>query len=315
MAEFHEQLRAENKRWREVPILEAREKIGRIARELKISFRDGLLGSDAQSDFSARSMTESLQDFIETIVGWMEQYEFDPRVVELGFGTKGKLLPAWEIDLSDRHKLAFRGIIDRVDICPLPDSDEALAVVIDYKSSAKQLDPLLLSNGLQLQLPAYLALLRQLPNPEEIFGVKRLIPAGVFYVNLRGKFSGGKTRDDVLGNIDESRRKGYQHSGRFDFAALSRLDNREEQVGTQFNYRLKNDGEPNAGSREIMLPENFLQLLDDVEKNLVRIGREVFSGIVKIDPYQKGNVRACDQCEYQAICRIDPWIHAYRILK
>lgn len=314
LAKFHEQLRGENKRWREVSISDARNKISQIASELKISFRDGLLGSDAQTDFAARSMTESLQDFIETIIGWMEQYEFDPCVVELGFGTKEKLLPAWEMDLGDGHKLAFRGIIDRVDICPLPGGDEALAVVIDYKSSARQIDPVLFANGLQLQLPAYLALLQQLPNREEIFGVKRLVPAGVFYVNLRGKFSGGKTREEVLSNIGESRRKAYQHAGRFDFTALRKLDNRSEKKGTQFNYQLKNDGEPYASSREIMRPEDFGKLLADVEQQLVRIGREIFSGEVKIDPYQKGNVRACEQCEYQAICRIDPWNHSYRIL-
>jgi ATP-dependent helicase/nuclease subunit B len=315
LAKFHEELRAENKRWRDVPIAAAREKISRIAGALKISFSNGLLESAAQTQFAARSMTESLQDFIEQVVGWMSQYEFDPHVVELGFGTKEKLLPAWEMDLGNDHKLAFRGVIDRVDICPLPNGDEALAVVIDYKSSAKQIDPVLFANGLQLQLPAYLALLKQLPDAEKIFGVKRLIPAGVFYVNLRGKFSGGKTRDDVLDHSGGARRKAYQHSGRFDWTALPQLDNRKESKGTQFNYRLKNDGEPYASSREILRPEEFGKLLAEVEEHLVRIGREIFSGNVKIDPYQKGNVRACNQCDYQSICRIDPWSHFYRALK
>lgn len=315
LAKFHDELRAENRRWRDVPATEARKRIGQIADELKVSFAGGLLDSDAQTRFSARSMTESLQDFIETILGWMSQYEFDPRVVELGFGTKEKLLPAWEMDLGGGHKLAFRGVIDRVDICPLPGGDEALAVVIDYKSSAKQIDPTLLANGLQLQLPAYLALLKQLPDAEEIFGAKRLVPAGVFYVNLRGKFSGGQTREDVLENAADARQKAYQHSGRFDFSFLERLDNRGETTGTQFKFRLKKDGEPYANSHESMKREDFERLLLEVEQQLVRIGREIFSGNVKIDPYQKGNERACGQCGYQAICRIDPWSHEYRVLK
>jgi ATP-dependent helicase/nuclease subunit B len=315
LAKFHEELRGENKRWRDVPPFESRQRISRIAEKLKGSFRDGLLRSDAQTDFAARSMTESLQDFVETIVGWMAQYEFDPHIVELGFGTKEKILPAWEIDLGENHKLAFRGIIDRVDICPLPGGEEALAVVIDYKSSAKQIDPLLLANGLQLQLPAYLALLKQLPDAEKIFGVKRLIPAGVFYVNLRGKFNGGKTREEVLGNSSDSRCKAYTHSGRFDLTALKQLDNRGETKGTQFKYQLKKNGEPYANSREIMQPQDFEDLLAQVEAQLVRIGREIFSGNAKIDPYQKGNTRACDQCDYQPICRIDPWTHLYRALR
>ena len=315
LATFHEQLRKEGKRWRDVSPAEARERIAKIGAELKTSFRDGLFGTDAQSEWAARSMTESLQDFIEASIAWMEQYEFDPHVVELGFGTAEKLLPAWEIDLGDRHKLALRGIIDRVDLCRMPGESESMAVVIDYKSSARQLDPLSLAHGLQLQLPAYLAFLRRLPDSEKVFGVKKLVPAGVFYVNLRGAFSGGKTRTEVLDSVKEARQNAFQHAGRFDFSALSQLDNRDAKVGTQFNYQLKNDGQPYGSSREIMGTEQFGKLLDQVEQHLIRMGKEIYSGAASVDPYQKGNVRACDQCDYLSICRIDPWTHEYRVLK
>ena len=314
LAKFHEELRDENKRWRDLSKVEARKKIANIGKTLKATFRDGLFGSDAQNDFAARSMTESLQDFIEATIGWMAQYEFDPHVVELGFGTAEKLLPAWEIDLDDQHKLAFRGIIDRVDLCRLPGESESLAVIIDYKSSARQLDPLSLAHGLQLQLPAYLAFLRRLPDSEKIFGVKKLVPAGVFYVNLRGEFSGGKTRTEVLDGLEEVRQNAYQHAGRFDFSALRHLDNRNAKLGTQFKYQLKSDGQPYGSSREIMAKEDFGKLLDEVEQHLIRMGKEIYAGVAKIDPYQKGNVRACDQCDYVSICRIDPWTHEYRVL-
>jgi len=315
LAKFHEQLRDEKKRWRDLSPDQARKRIGSIGAELKLSFRDGLFGSDAQNDFSARSMVESLQDFIETIIGWMQQYEFNPHLVELGFGAGEKSLPAWEINLDERHRLAFRGIIDRVDLFHMPETEEALAVIMDYKSSAKQLDAILLAHGLQLQLLAYLAFLRQLPAPEILFGAKRLIPAGVFFVNLRGNFGGGKTRNEVLDNLRDSRQAAFQHSGRFDFTALARLDNHNEKTGTQFNYRLKADGQPHGASREILSRENFSELLNKVEQHLSRMGKEIFSGAVKIDPYQKGKVRACDQCDYAQICRIDSWSHEYRVLK
>lgn len=315
LATFHEQLSAENKRWRDVSPVEARERIGKIGASLKGSFRDGLFGADAQSEWAARSLTESLQDFIEATVRWMEQYEFDPMAVELAFGTGEKILPAWNIDLGGNHELALRGIIDRVDLCRLPDRSEALAVIMDYKSSAKQLDPLLLSHGLQLQLPAYLAFLRHTPDAERVFGVPKLVPAGVFYVNLRGEFRGGKTRTEVLDGAKDTRQNAYQHAGRFDLSALQHLDNRSAKSGTQFNYRLNADGQPHGASREIMNAEAFAALLDQVERHLVRMGQEIFSGTAKIDPYQKGSVRACDQCDYASICRIDPWTHSYRVLK
>ncbi len=315
LAKFHEQLREENKLWRDLSPAQARARIGAISTELKSSFRDGLFGNDAQSAFTAQSMVESIQDFIEIIVGWMQQYRFNPQLVELGFGAGEKSLPAWEIDLDERHKLALRGIIDRVDLFHRPETDDALAVIMDYKSSAKQLDPVLLANGLQLQLLAYLAFLRHLPEPQNLFSASRLIPAGVFFVNLRGDFGGGKTRNEVLDNLKDSRQAAFQHSGRFDFAALAQLDNRNEKTGTQFNYRLKVDGQPHGASREILATENFLKLLDDVETHLAKMGEEIFAGAVKIDPYQKGKMRACDQCDYAQICRINPWSHEYRVLK
>jgi hypothetical protein len=33
-----------------------------------------------------------------------------------------------------------------------------------------------------------------------------------------------------------------------------------------------------------------------------------------LNPFQKGAARACDRCEYQGICRIDPWRHTFRVL-
>ena len=96
---------------------------------------------------------------------------------------------------------------------------------------------------------------------------------------------------------------------------IDELDNRNEKTGTQFNYRLKADGQPHGASREILATENFLKLLDDVETHLAKMGEEIFAGAVKIDPYQKGKTRACDQCDYAQICRIDSWSHPYRVLK
>src|SRR5205823_7344485 len=146
--------------------------------------------------------------------------------------------PAWEISLAQGHRLALRGRIDRVDLCHEPKSDEAFCVVVDYKSSQKRLDPLLMENGLQLQLLAYLAVLRNWPDQRKLFGVKRLIPAGVFYVSLRGKYGTESNRRNALDKLKEARKLAYQHNGRFDSGVLARLDSRPNVlVGDMINYR------------------------------------------------------------------------------
>jgi ATP-dependent helicase/nuclease subunit B len=314
LARFHQQLQSENKRWRDITPGDARERMGWLVAGMAPSFRDGLMDSSAQSRFSARILAGSLQDFAAAMVQWMSQYQFDPREAELGFGMADAGLPAWELDLGGGRRLLFRGIIDRIDLCRPGGGDEALAVVVDYKSGARKLDKVKMAHGLQLQLPAYLSVLRHLADPKKTFGAARLIPAGVFYVNLRGQFERGQTRSDVLREREAVRQSRYQHSGRFDFAALRYLDNRGLPQGTQFKFRLKKDGEPMAGNTDLMPSAQFRQLLDQVEAQLVRMGREIYSGEIGLNPFQKGRERACDKCDYQGICRFDPWVHSFRVL-
>jgi ATP-dependent helicase/nuclease subunit B len=312
---FHEQLMAEGKQWSDIKPVEARERIGKIAAAQTERFRDGLFRDSAETVFAARALAESLQDFVAVIVSWLrEQNEFDPAAAELEFDSKpGARAPAWEIDLGDGHKLSLHGRIDRVDLWRDKNSDEALALVLDYKSSSKKLDKVLVEHGVQLQLLAYLNVLRHWKNPQAVFGVKRLIPAGVFYVNLRGEYKGGGTREEILADAEESRRKAYRHTGRFDAGVLDKLD--LIQAKDQFSYQLKNNGELYANSTEALPREEFQKLLDRVETQLREMGERIFSGAAQVDPYRKGKQTPCEFCDYQAACRIDKWTHRFRVLR
>jgi ATP-dependent helicase/nuclease subunit B len=310
---FHGQLVGEKKRWRDLTPAEARERVGKIAAGLAPDYRDGLLRADGQSRFIAHVLGESLQDFVGTLVAWMRgQYAFDPAAAELDFGMGDTGAPAWEINLGDGHKLALRGRIDRVDVCREP-GDRALCVVMDYKSSRKKLDKILVRNGVQLQLLVYLAALRNWPDPVRLLGVPALVPAGVFYVNLRGQYEGGQTRDEALSDADGARKRAYRHTGRFDAGALPQLD--RAGAADQFNYRLKKDGSLWAGSAEALPRAEFIQLLDRVETQLQEMGRAIFSGVMPVDPYRKGRETPCEFCDYRAACRVDPWTHHYRVLR
>lgn len=312
---FHNQLRDENKKWRDISPTEARRRIKDCVDQLVPDFKNGLMAATAQSRFAARAVAESLQDFVAATVEWMAHYRFDPRESELGFGMKDSRLPAWELDLGLGLKLVLRGKIDRVDLCRDGENDEALAVVVDYKSSARKVENILIDNGLQLQLAAYLGALRHFDGAREVFGVGQLIPAGVFYINLRGQSETGKSRADVLESSAGFRKARYQHLGRFDFASLRFLDNSDASEGEQFKYKLKNNGEPYANNPDLMATGDFLKLLNNVETQLVRMGREIYDGALAVNPYQKGRKVACDECDYKSICRFDPWSQPYRVLK
>jgi ATP-dependent helicase/nuclease subunit B len=313
---FHEQLTAEGKRWRDITPAGARARVDKIAAVLAPGYRDGLLHTGEQSRFTARVLAESLQDFVEILVTWMRgQYEFDPAVAELEFGFGAGGAPGWEIDLGAGHRLALRGRIDRIDLCRAT-GDRALCVVMDYKSGQRKLDKVLVEHGVQLQLLAYLAAVRHWPDPHALFGVQQLIPAGVFYVNLRGQYERGNTRDEALADADDARKLAYRHIGRFDASFLGRFDNRPNaQSGDQFNYNRNHDGSLRKGSTEALPRVEFEKLFDRVEAQLKEMGRAIFSGAAQVDPYRKGHETPCDFCDYRAVCRIDPWTHRYRVLR
>ena len=315
---FHERLEAKHQRWRDLTPLEARDQIGAIARELMPEYRDGLFRESAKTRFAARAMTGALQDFVEVIVTWLHrQYEFDPVLAEAAFdGKPGARLPAWDIPLGaglPGLKLSLHGRIDRVDVWRDPDSETALAVIIDYKSGGKKLDPVLVESGVQLQLLAYLNVLRHWKNPDFWPGLRRIEPAGVFYINLRGAYEAGGTREEVLTGAADAREQAYRHTGKFDAGWLPQLD----RIGAadQFNYRRNKDGSLHKGSSEALKRDEFMGLLDGVETQLVAMGQRIFAGAAAVDPYRKGSSTPCDYCDFASVCRIDPWTHQYRRLR
>jgi ATP-dependent helicase/nuclease subunit B len=162
---------------------------------------------------------------------------------------------------------------------------------------------------------AYLNVLRHWPDPRAMFGAGRLVPAGVFYVNLKGKYEPAHHRTEALADLEQARKIAYRHNGRFDMTLLPHLDARPNAgKGDQFNYRLTDAGEIHRNCKDPVPAAEFKSMLDSAEASLKKMGAKIFSGIIEVSPYRKQNIKACAQCNFSAICRIDPWTHRYRLL-
>jgi ATP-dependent helicase/nuclease subunit B len=246
----------------------------------------------------------------------MPACQFDPHRVELGFGGSGDPLPAWEIDLGNGCTLVFRGRIDRIDLAQEPGAPDVVrCLVIDYKSSARQLDAVLLAHGLQLQLPAYLSVLQALPVDCLVPGARRLVPGGAFFVNLKGDASGASNRHDVLDTLPSDRNASYQHRGCYRSDFLPQLDSGFPAARSgQFAWSVNKSGELSRRPSDPRAPAEFEAMLRTLAETLRAMGRRICDGDIRVDPHQHKGKTACDACEFQSICRIDSWTHAYRQL-
>jgi len=314
LMEFHRCLQAEKKRWRDLAPAQAREAVARIGAEVRQHFRDGLFASTPDRRFTAQALIERLQRFIEVLVEWAAHYQFEPQAVELGFGLDGDGLKPWRLDLGDNHALLLRGRIDRIDL-HRHSNGEAYVVVIDYKAGGQKLEQVKLVNGLDLQLLAYLAVLRDASNAEQVLSAAKLIPAGAFYVGLRNNAGSGPNRLEVLAQTREARRTSYQHRGRFRADLLDVFDSRGEAKGEQFRYSRNQDGSFRKKGNELLPPRDFLALVDLVQNFLRQYGRQIYEGDVRVAPFRYKEENACEWCQYRAICRFDPWVEQYRVLR
>lgn len=316
LREFHRRLRATGRRWRDVNTVEACFLVRDIATDLLPLFEGGKLQASAAARFAAEAAVRRLDRFIAASIEWMQQYEFDPVAAELSFGLDKDQLPAWRLDLPGGSALILRGRMDRLDL--FFGEEEALAVVMDYKSTARRVEPIKLHHGLELQLFAYLCVLERLADVPAKFDVQRIVPAGAFYVPLAGDAEARprpRTREEALQIEPEQWRLGYQHAGRFRADVLPQLDNRNAPQGDQFRYRRNQDGALALTPTDPMPPEAFAALLQDVEAHIRDFARRIFEGDIAVAPYRINTETACDHCPFGAVCRFDPWSAEYRTLR
>ncbi|TAL05285.1 MAG: hypothetical protein EPO07_03750 [Verrucomicrobia bacterium] len=315
--EFHRRVRASGRQWRDLAPQAAAELVTAIAREMLPDFAGGKFTADAAARFAGEWLIERLQRLVQTLITWMAQYEFDPVACEIAFDDEHGELPSWRIELpgSDQRALVLRGRIDRVDVLRRANVPP-LAVVMDYKSRVRELDPVKLHHGLELQLLSYLGVLKHLRLPKDILDATALTPAGVFYVPLNGGAAkSGSGRSEILVNDPQSQRAAYRHSGRFLADELTHFDHRGEAKGDQFRFAFKKDGTLAQRGNDALPAAEFEALREQVEAHLREHARRIFAGEISASPFRINKTTACDYCDFRPVCRFDPWTQPFRALR
>lgn len=310
---FHRELKLGCLKWRDIDPEDARNRVERLGWQVAAT-----QGHDPQSTpegtrHSIAARIRVLQDYAAWAVAMNQTAcEFDPELSEIPLGMEGGL-PGWTIRLDGGGELELLGRIDRVDIHHSPDSSTQY-IVLDYKSSAQKPDRVKIENGLQLQLLAYAAALREIEGAAGALRSdgRRLLPVGVFYIPLKATTATAKTRGEALDKAGEAT---FPHAGLFDLSALGQFDSRPGgRSSGQFQYKLTKAGVPYKGSFNALPPGQFQEWLDRVRALLGDFASRVLSGEMGVSPYRQKTHTPCDHCAHRGVCRTDPWEQSYRAL-
>lgn len=231
------------------------------------------------------------------IVQGLQATDFEVVGNEIEF-KNGKEYKPIEITTEDGRKVEITGKIDRIDLAK--DETGKYIRIIDYKSSAKDINLNEVLAGLQLQLITYL---------DAVCAEKDLIPAGVLYFGLtEPKLDKVKNAKNITDEeVEQKIREHFRMNGLVlaEMNVINMMDNNltDGEKSTTIPVKLKKDGSMDKTSKVVSRKE-FEILQKYVKKTLGDISKEILDGNIDIKPYYnvKNKRKPCEYCVYGSIC-------------
>ncbi len=217
---------------------------------------------------------------------------FTPKMFEARFGSQtDSVLPGLTFSQGDLS-VVIEGAIDRVDTWQAGSGGPEYARVIDYKSGQIKKGLGMMLEGLQLQLPLYLAALR---------GHYRL--AGMFYSPLVDAIQEVADETQSVNLSEQLKMEGYALN---DAQVLAEMDPQlvsAEGKGTSSLINLKTGKTP---SSNLLAPPQMEKLLSLVLDKVATTAGAIRRGECSASPYKMAQETACRFCDYRSLCQFDP---------
>ncbi|MBR3721054.1 MAG: PD-(D/E)XK nuclease family protein [Clostridia bacterium] len=202
------------------------------------------------------------------------------------------------MELDSGKKVEITGKIDRIDIAKL--DGEKYVRIIDYKSSAKNIDLNQVYAGLQLQLITYL---------DAVCEAEDLMPAGVLYFNLIDPVV--KSKQSLSEEeIEEKIRKQFKMQGLIlaDVDVVKMMDtNLDSGASDVIPAYIGKDGALSTTRSSSVNRKQFEYLQKYTNKIIRQISDDIMSGNIDIMPsYNTKNKKtACDFCAFKSVCNFN----------
>ena len=251
--------------------------------KVSADYGNTILKSSARNEYMIQRTKRMVRRTVWAIQEQLKAGEFEPEGVEVVFQG---------------------GRIDRVDTMETDDG-KLYVRVIDYKTGNTSFDLVSLYHGLQLQLMVYMdgALTVEKNKHKD----KEVIPAGVFYYNIKDPMIQEKIDADV-DTVRQKVLKELKMNGlvQADRELVEKMDSSYVSLPVSFNK----DGSFRRNS-SVATREQFDILNRYVKTKISHIRKAILSGDAQVSPYMLGKKNACTYCPYSGVCGFDMEIPGY----
>ncbi|MGN1329855.1 MAG: helicase-exonuclease AddAB subunit AddB [Clostridia bacterium] len=243
-----------------------------------------------------RRLKNVVYQSIDYIVEQIKNSKFELYGHEVEFSEKSEFKPM-KIGLEDGKQVVVTGKIDRVDVAKI--DEHSYVRIIDYKSSARDVDLNQVVAGIQIQLLTYL---------DEMTEQKNFESAGILYFGLLDtivKANRNMSDEEIKKQLNKKfRMKGLVIA---DLEIIKMMDSRisPSNYSDSVPVYLDKEGNISKSKSSVLDREKFDRLQKYTKYVIKEISKEIFSGKVDIKPFYMNKKTPCEYCEYKSICNFD----------
>ena len=270
-------------------------------------YRDDVFNQNKRSEYILKRMKRVYLKMISYMRDQMKVGDFDQIASEavFSFNPKGEgefTSPLTETDLGGGRKLRLRGRIDRIDA--FVNDGVRYIKILDYKSSAKELDLNKVYYGLELQLFTYLAIAKSYPGDPDI---KESKPAAVLFqpIDQKERKLDKNNADSEKYEFEEA--KAARPKGYFSEDLYQNLDTTLDNGKTSLAIpaKLTKDGDFGSGSR-VIDGDDMEKITEYTSTWIKKAAEKIYKGDIRALSYKYGQEDGCAYCQYSGVCGIEP---------
>ena len=289
---FFKETRKQNIQLADLDEEKIQEIVSKIVEEkLKLS-KNVIFTITAKYQVLVKRLKKIISKALKYIVQSLVFSDFITEGSEIEFKENGKYKPII-LNLDDGTKVEITGKIDRIDTAT--SEDGKYLRIIDYKSSAKNIDLNEVYAGLQIQLLTY---------SDAICKEENVMPAGVFYFSLLEQMvQADKKISDA--EIEKIIQKNFKMKGLIlaDVKVIKMNDKTlSSGASTIVPAAISSSGNIIEKWTSGVTKEEFKILQDYIDVTIKEISKEIMSGNIELKPYNKNGQTPCKYCNYKSIC-------------